>query len=214
MSSRPRTPSDAVARAATASPACTREEILAAAARLFRQQGYVSTTLRQIAEAAGIKAGSIYYHFESKDEIAARVLDAGIEAVAAVVAARLAALAPGAGSRERLGMAIEGHLRGMLHHGDFTSAHIRIYRHVSESARERHRAVRSAYTRLWDGLLADAAAAGVVRGDVPLSMIRQFLIGALNWPVDWYDPRRGSFERFAAQMASLVLDGIAAPEAA
>ena len=67
MSSRPRTPSDAVALAAPAVPACTREEILAAAARLFRQQGYATTTLRQIAEAAGIKAGSIYYHFGSKD---------------------------------------------------------------------------------------------------------------------------------------------------
>ncbi|HSD80760.1 MAG TPA: TetR/AcrR family transcriptional regulator [Solirubrobacteraceae bacterium] len=210
-----RRPSPHAALAAVpAAPGRMRQEILAAAARLFRQQGYAGTTLRQIAEAAGIKAGSIYYHFESKDEIAARVLDAGIDAVAALVAERLASLAPGAGSRERLGMAIEGHLRGMLHHGDFTSAHIRIYRHVSEAARTRHHAVRSAYTRLWDGLLADAAAAGVVRADVPLPMIRQYLVGALNWPVDWYDPRRGSFEAFAAHMTSLVLDGIAAPEAA
>ncbi|MDO8279997.1 MAG: TetR family transcriptional regulator, partial [Burkholderiaceae bacterium] len=39
----------------------TRQQILYAAAHLFRDQGYATTTLRQIADATGIKAGSIYY---------------------------------------------------------------------------------------------------------------------------------------------------------
>ncbi len=192
---------------ATARPA-TRNQILAAAARLFRHQGYASTTLRQIAEVTGIQAGSIYYHFEGKDEIAARVLDAGIEAVAAAVRGRIGTLAAGASVRARLGAAVEGHLWGMLHHADFTAAHIRIYRYVSEAARLRHGPLRSAYTRLWDDLLGEAVAAGALRSDLPVSMIRQYLIGALNWPVDWYDPQRGSFEKFAAQIASLVFQGI------
>jgi AcrR family transcriptional regulator len=59
----------------------SRAQILAAAARLFREQGYAATTLRQIAAAAGIQAGSIYYHFASKDDILIEVLDAGIAAV-------------------------------------------------------------------------------------------------------------------------------------
>jgi hypothetical protein len=109
---------------------------------------------------------------------------------------------------QRLAAAVEGHLWGMLHHGDFTAAHIRIYRNVSDAARARHRPVRSAYTRLWDVLLADCAAAGVLRRDIPVPMVRQFLVGALNWPVDWYDTKRGSFERFAAQITALVFDGI------
>ena len=58
-----------------------RDGVLDVAARLFREQGYGSVSLRKIAEAAGIKAGSIYYHFGSKDEIVARVLDAGIQVV-------------------------------------------------------------------------------------------------------------------------------------
>ena len=47
----------------------TRERILLEAARLFRHHGYAATTLREVADASGIKAGSIYYHFGSKDEI-------------------------------------------------------------------------------------------------------------------------------------------------
>lgn len=186
-----------------------REQILLQAARLFGEQGYAPTTLRQIAQAAGIKAGSVYYHFEGKDEIAACVLDAGMSAVGDAVRVRLQALPTGATARQRLSAAVEGHLWGMLHHGAFTAAHIRIYRYVSDAARERHRRARSAYTRLWDDLLADATRSGTVRDDIPVKMIRQFLVGALNWPVDWYDPRRSRFDEFAAQMTALVCDGIA-----
>ena len=39
------------------------------AATLFLRQGYAETSLRHIARAAGMQAGSVYYHFESKDEI-------------------------------------------------------------------------------------------------------------------------------------------------
>ena len=142
----------------------TPDQILAAAACLFGHQGYTATTLRQIAKAAGIRAGSIYYHFEGKEEVAARVLDAGIDALTAAVRGCVDALAPGASARARLAAAVEGHLRAMVHHRDFTAAHIRIYRNVSEAARARHQPVRSAYTRLWDGLLADS---GRGRGAAP-----------------------------------------------
>ena len=189
-------------------PPATREQILAVAARLFSERGYAHTTLRQIAQQSGIQAGSIYYHFDGKDEIAACVLDEGIAAVTDAVNRRLAALPSGADMRTRLGAAVEGHLWGMLHRGEFTAAHIRIYRYVSDAARARHRSIRSAYTRLWDELLKQAADAGQLRSDIPVPMVRQFLVAALNWPVDWYDPRRGGFEQLAAQITALVLDGL------
>jgi AcrR family transcriptional regulator len=194
--------------AAALQPPATREQILAIAARLFSERGYANTTLRQIAQEAGIQAGSIYYHFDGKDEIAACVLDEGIAAVTDAVQRRLAALPPDADMRTRLGAAVEGHLWGMLQRGEFTAAHIRIYRYVSDAARQRHRSIRSAYTQLWDGLLQQAADAGLLRRDIPVPMVRQFLVGALNWPVDWYDPQRGSFEQLAAQLTALALDGM------
>jgi AcrR family transcriptional regulator len=189
-------------------PPATREQILAVAACLFSARGYANTTLRAIAQQAGIQAGSIYYHFDGKDEIAACVLDEGIAAVTDAVHRRLDALPADADMRTRLGAAVEGHLWGMLHRGEFTAAHIRIYRYVSDAARSRHRSIRSAYTRLWDELLQQAADAGLLRADIPVPMVRQFLVGALNWPVDWYDPRRGGFEQLAAQITALVLDGL------
>ena len=59
----------------------SRDLILRSAAQLFRNQGFAATTLRQIAARAKIKAGSIYYHFSSKEEILDEVLDRGLRHV-------------------------------------------------------------------------------------------------------------------------------------
>jgi AcrR family transcriptional regulator len=212
MPSRQRLPRSAEP-APAAVPEATRDQILAEAARLFRQQGYAATTLRQIADAAGIKAGSIYYHFGSKDEILGVVLDAGIESVTSAVKSRIAALPPGAGYRERIGAAIEGHLYGLLHRGDFTSANIRNYGQIPLAAKNRHRLVRRSYAQYWDDLLSEAQAGGALRADASLAVMRLYLIGALNWTVEWYNPQRGSFKSFAAQISTIVFDGIGAPRA-
>ena len=47
----------------------TRQHVLDCAARLFRMQGYAATSLRDIAAASGMKPGSLYYHFPSKEMI-------------------------------------------------------------------------------------------------------------------------------------------------
>jgi AcrR family transcriptional regulator len=199
------------APAAPVGPAreATRDQILVHAARLFRHQGYAATTLRQIAEAAGIKAGSIYYHFGSKDEILGVVLDAGIDAVMTAVKSRIAALPAKASYRAKIAAAIDGHLYGLLHHGDFTSANIRVYGQIPAAAKAKHRLVRRAYAQYWDELLQAALAAGALRKDTNLAVIRLFLIGALNWTVEWYNPKRGSFKTFSSQITDIVFDGIA-----
>lgn len=186
----------------------TRERILLEAARLLRHHGYAATTLREIADAAGVKAGSIYYHFESKEEILGEVLDKGITIVANAVRARIEALPADASWRDRIAAGIEGHLWGMLHYGDLTSANIRVYGQIPTSAKNRHKIVRRAYADYWDRLLASALASGELRQDTGLAVIRLFVIGALNWTVEWYNPQRGSFQDFARQITAIVFDGI------
>lgn len=187
----------------------TRERILLEAARLFRHHGYAATTLREVADASGIKAGSIYYHFESKEQILGEVLDKGIQVVADTVKQRIDALPASATSRDRIAAAIEGHLWGLLHHGDFTSANIRIYGQIPAAAKNRHRLVRRAYADAWDRLLANALASGELRADTSTDVIRLFVIGALNWTVEWYNPQKGSFPDFVRQVTAIIFDGIA-----
>lgn len=186
----------------------TRERVLLEAARLFRHHGYAATTLREVADAAGVKAGSIYYHFESKEQILGEVLDKGITIVADAVRTRVAALPESAPWRDRIAAGIEGHLWGMLHYGAFTSANIRIYGQIPISAKNRHRIVRRAYADYWDRLFESALASGELRQDTSTAMIRLFVIGALNWTVEWYNPQRGSFQDFSRQITAIVFDGI------
>ncbi len=52
-----------------------RERIIAAAARLFGERGYHNTTTAEIAEAAGVAAGTIYIYFSSKEELLVAVFE-------------------------------------------------------------------------------------------------------------------------------------------
>jgi AcrR family transcriptional regulator len=59
--------------------------ILAAADQLFGEQGFDATTTREIAEQAGVNKALIHYHFKSKDELLARLLDRYYERLSGVL---------------------------------------------------------------------------------------------------------------------------------
>jgi AcrR family transcriptional regulator len=59
----------------------TRQRILNVAARLFAEQGYVGTSIRDIAAELGISSPSLYYHFRSKGEILTELLAEPLERV-------------------------------------------------------------------------------------------------------------------------------------
>lgn len=187
----------------------TRDRILLEAARLFRLQGYEATSLRQVADACSIKAGSVYYHFGSKEEILVEVLDKGIQVVLNAVRQRVEDLPANATARERIAAAVEGHLWGVLQHGDFSSANIRTYGQAPIAAKNRHRKFRREYADYWHRLLEDGLSSGDIRTDGSIAVLQQFVVGALNWTVEWYNPHKGAFEDFAKQVTSIVFDGIA-----
>ncbi len=58
----------------TSQPATRREELLELAAAMFAERGLRATTVRDIADAAGILSGSLYHHFKSKEEMVDEVL--------------------------------------------------------------------------------------------------------------------------------------------
>jgi AcrR family transcriptional regulator len=190
-------------------PAQTREQIRYAAAHLMRDQGYATTTLRQIADATGIKAGSIYYHFASKDDILLDVLETGMKMVTDSVKGRLDRIGRDASARKLIAAAIEGHLLGLLAHGDFTSANTRVYAQLPEALKKRHRPSRRAYSKYWDRILETALRDGELRADMPVTFLRMLILGTLNWTVEWYEPsQHGTVEEFAVLVTAVIFDGI------
>lgn len=187
----------------------TRGDILSAAARLFRHEGYYATTMRDIAEESGIEAGSIYYHFKSKDQILSEVLDIGVRALHRKICEIIqSAKDDSRGFRETFAQLIETHLTFLLTTSDYTSANIRNYPMLSDEARAPHRDLRASYARVWSEFLEDAKDANLLRKDISVSTIRQFVLSAMNWTVEWYDVERYPVQLLAGRMSNLILDGM------
>jgi AcrR family transcriptional regulator len=186
----------------------TRQRILDAAAVAFQRRGYASVTLKDIASLAALQAGSLYYHFDTKEELVEAVLEAGVEGAIAASREAVEALGPGADPLARLRVAIAAHLRVVLAEGAYASANIRMLGQVPESIRQRHLKRQRTYGAFWRGLFRDAAAAGAIRADLDLSVLRMLALGALNWSVEWYREGRRTPGEIAAHAATMILDGI------
>ena len=63
----------------------SREPLVAVSARLFAKDGFEATSMRDIAGKAGMLAGSMYYHFPSKNDLIAAVYQAGVAEIGAAV---------------------------------------------------------------------------------------------------------------------------------
>ena len=186
----------------------SRDSVLEAAAKLFRRQGYSATTLRQIAGLAEIKAGSIYYYFDSKEDILDEVLDLGLHRIFDDVKSALKK-AGSVSHRRRIGIAIEAHLVALLEVSDFTSANIRIYGQLPERMKKRHRPLRRTYAKYWDKLFSDARRAGEIRADIEIIPLRVFVLGALNWTVEWFGSRKkDDVVKLARRTELLIFDGV------
>jgi len=186
----------------------TRKRILDAAAKLFRESGYAAVSLRSIADAADMKAGSVYYHFKSKEEIVLEVLDLGIERVHSAVDGVFSARDSFHSVSSLIEGAITAHLKTLLEHTDYTSANVRIYGQVPENIRIDALTVRRRYETLWDSILDYAAEKKALKESVNPRLFRLMLIGTLNATLEWFDPEKGSVDDLARSYSAILLNGI------
>jgi len=159
----------------------TRQSILDAAARIFRRDGYSSARLADIAAEIGMKAGSLYYHFGSREALVEAVMEAGTRRTHARMMERLAALPPQTSHLDRLKAAIETHLIMVITQEDIASATIKLIWQVPAALRDKVLTEQRAYGGFWRDLLSQARGAGAIRPDVDLSVVRMAIMGALNW---------------------------------
>lgn len=192
----------------------TRAQVLSAAARTFRDRGHKRATMRIIAQKARMEAGSVYYHYNSKEEILDEVLEIGLRALVRGVSATISQKDRFPDHRSRIAAAIRTHMEYLFRLSEFTSANIRIYGQLPKDVRARHRPIRHAYAKLWDNCLREAQEAGELRDDIKIVPLRQAMLGALNWTVEWFDPQKGckegyyTLDELIAMLQRLLLDGL------
>lgn len=191
----------------------TRLRILDAAAKTFRDKGYSATRLADIAAAANTQAGSLYYYFDSKEQLLSEVLGRGHRRVAETVRKWIDELGPDASFRERLRVAILAHLTFNLKYDDYAAANIHLPKEIPEKIRRHHIRKHRAYAAYWQNLLANAQASGEIRPDVDVSIVRLNLFGMMNWSIEWYRPGRLDIEDLADDMCRNLFDGVGATKA-
>ncbi len=182
----------------------TRQAVLDAAARLFARQGYAGTNLSDIAAEAGIKTGSFYYHFSSKDELVTEVLQFGTSHSHEHARAAVDALGARATAVERLRAAIEAHLDSLHHLGDYALAGLRIVEQAPQPIRRNQYANQRRYGEYWQALLERARDEGVLPEGVELLAARLFLFDAMNGTVTWPASARRSTRELADMLIKLV----------
>lgn len=179
-----------------------RAELIRAAGHLFREKGYAATTIRDIAAAVGMRSGSPFYHFKSKQEmLKAVVLEGMLSALAsieAVVASRL-------GPRETFQALIRAHLDIILGSGgDFAPVLLHEWRSLSDESRAQIVATKDRYEDIWRKTLSELKDAGLIRDDS--SLARLLIFGSINWTAQWYRPDgKLSIDKLARQTAEFFL---------
>jgi len=188
----------------------TRENLLTLAARSFSTNGYAATTMRGIAEQAGIEAASIYYHFASKEELVDQVMEHGAEAIVAHLKEHLDTVEAGSNARARFRAALVGQASALLKYGDYAMAHGRLLSQLPEKVLERQVKRRDAHQKLWGALLENLRAEGFLRTDVDLALCRIYILGFVNSVQTWFNPRKGSLEEVVDNFCLIFFEGAGA----
>lgn len=185
-----------------------RARIMDEAASLFLQRGYEGTSLRHIADVVGMKAGSLYYHFASKDELLTEILRRGIDVMHAAFehAEQITSDDPSA----RIAAHVRAHLAALYENGPYTAAHVMTFRTAPEPVRSAVVPLRDAYEARWTSLLALQQHDGHLAAGADIAIARLVLFGAMNSSVEWFDPARGNLDHFAGVITRQFWNGVAA----
>ena len=187
-----------------------RQRILDVAAALFLERGYLGTSLREIASEVGMKPGSLYYHFASKEALLEAILRRGI--IVMVDAFRdAAATTQGADGNTRFGAHVRAHLAALFENGPYTAAHVTTFRTAPPAICEAIVPERDAYEAMWSELLRELKTNHELGPRTPIGLSRLALFGAMNSAIDWFDPERGSLDTFAEAITTQFWSGLARP---
>lgn len=183
-----------------------RDDIILAAAQVFRQKGYHAASMQDIAESVQLQKGSLYHHIHSKQEVLLEILDRALDAlIADLQPIADSDLPPG----EKLRAAMQSYIARMTRNSDLAAVLLLEHRSLQPTLRKAHIARRDRFESLWRQIVRE----GVNNGDFhPMdeSVVTFALLGVQNWLITWYqEGGRYQPDQLAAQFAQLFLTGLA-----
>jgi AcrR family transcriptional regulator len=159
-----------------------RQKVLTVASDLFATKGFEATSMRDVAAAANLMSGSLYYHFASKEEMYVAVQDASVSKIFDAVEAAIAKVEdPWA----RLEAAAVGHLEALLDRSGFRVLVTPIFPPgLAPAVLEKLVAQRDQFERMMKPVIAALS----LPASIDRHIFQKQYLGAINWVGVWYDP--------------------------
>jgi len=188
-----------------------RSEIIDAAAAVFAERGYHGASTKAIADRLGIRQGSLYYYFASKEEALEEVCYAGVgefvQRLEKIAGDRLSAT-------EKIRAAVRNHLEPMRDRPDYVRVFLNDRGELPPHSRRRVGRLTRRYEALIEAILREGHAAGEFRADLDSGLAALALIGLCNSVQTWIGRRVPaiSLDHIASSYAELFLAGILGPD--
>ena len=182
-----------------------RKDILDAATKIFGENGYHATSMRNIAEAVQLQKGSLYHHVSSKQEILFEILEQALNLlITSLEEVTNQDLPPEA----KLRQAMRAYLEMLTTNPELTSVLLLEHRSLKNERKAPHIAKRDHFEAIWREIIQEGVDAGHFNADDPAQVTRT-LLGTLNWTITWYNPD-GSLSpaEIADQSANIFLNGL------
>ena len=183
----------------------TRDDILDAAAQVFRQKGFNGASMQDIAEAVNLQKASLYHHVSSKQEILLALLDRALgmltEHIAGIAAQDLPA-------DQKLRQMIRAYLVALSDNSDLSSVLLFEHRSLDKKSHARHVPQRDKFEALWRDAINEGVRTKVFDcADTGVAV--RALMGVMNWTLTWYRPDGGKpIEVIADEYADLMFHGL------
>lgn len=183
----------------------TREDILEAAAQVFRQKGFHGASMNDIAEVASLKKASLYHHVSSKQEILLEILDRALQLLLEQISSITNQNIP---ADKKLRLMIRAYLQILVENIDLATVLLFEHRSLERRQHARHIPNRDKFESLWKDVIAEGVKSRLFKCDNP-ALATRALLGIMNWTITWYRADGElSIEEIADQYSGLLLNGL------
>lgn len=183
----------------------TRDDVLDAAAQVFRQKGFHGASMSDIASAVNVQKASLYHHVSSKQQILLELLDRALLILSARISEIAAQEIP---PEEKLRRMIKVYLQLLAENSDLSSVLLFEHRSLDKKARASHIPRRDQFEALWRSVLDEGIQKKVFSLKETGLAVRA-MMGTLNWTLTWYRPEgEKPIEQIADEYAELLLKGM------
>jgi AcrR family transcriptional regulator len=183
----------------------TREDILDAAAQVFRQKGFHGASMSDIAATVNLQKASLYHHVSSKQEILLALLERALGMLTEHIAEIATREMP---ADKKLRQMMSAYLKALADNSDLSTVLLFEHRSLDKKTHARHVPHRDKFEGLWRDVLNEGVRTKVF--DCPDTGIAvRALMGVMNWTLTWYRPEGDKpIEKIADGYADLFFHGL------